>query len=167
MIIRTEFKILRLLFFFSICLISHSSFAQKNNPNSLNVTSTGSLEFGRFVIQNGGIGTITIDRYGNGTVNETGSIIMLNRPRPIVQFNISTKKGGDNRMVNVMANPIILANTSGSSGSLELSLNFSQSVFSVNKDIDTIVYMGGVLRVDSGDLSGFYSGTVNVIFAYQ
>ena len=62
-----------------------------------------------------------------------------------------------------MANPITL---DGPGGSLDLTVNFDQNSFIVGKN-GAVVYMGGTLTIDSLDSSGYYAGTVSVIFAYQ
>ncbi len=156
--IKTEFKFLRLLLFFGLSLCSLSIFAQ-GKGQTLTVTSTGSLEFGRFSRQNGG--TITIDPYG--TVIKTGDIFLVNSPRSNVSFVISTNRANNN-MVTVTASPTTLT---GPGGSLELSVIFDKNPFPIDKNNPVTVNMGGTLTVGPEDLPGYYTGTVNVIFAYQ
>ncbi len=161
MMIKTKFKFLRLLLFFGLSLCSLSIFAQRSpvdNPQTLTVTSTGSLEFGRFSRQNGG--NITIDPYG--TVNRTGDIFLVNSLRSNVRFDISTNRGNNN-IVTVTAYPTPLTGP----GSLELSVIFDKNSFTVDKNNPATVNMGGTLTVGPEDLPGNYTGTVSVIFAYQ
>lgn len=166
--IETEFKFLRFLLFFGLSLCSVAIFAQNNgigigpdkdNPQTLTVISTGSLEFGKFSRQNGG--SITIDP--NSNVSKTGDIFLLSSLRSNVRFDISTNRGNSN-VVNVMAAPITLT---GAGGSLPLTMIFDNDTFILDKDRPATIYMGGTLSVDSQDSAGFYTGTVNVIFAYQ
>jgi hypothetical protein len=158
MMIKTEFKLLRLLLFFGLSLCSISIFAQVP-ARTLTVTSTGSLEFGRFSRQNGG--TITIDPYG--TVSKTGDVFLVNSLRSNVRFDVSTNRGNNN-MVTVTANPTPLT---GPAGSLELSVFFDKNPFPIDKNNPATVNMGGTLTVGPEDLPGYYTGTVSVIFAYQ
>lgn len=168
MMIKTEFIFLRLLIFFGLSLCSLSILAQVNgngngppvdNTQTLTVTSTGSLEFGRFSRQNGG--NITIDPYG--TVNKTGDIFLVSSLRSNVRFDISTNRGNTN-MVTVTASPTPLT---GPGGSLELSVIFDKNPFIIDKDNPATVNMGGTITIGPEDSPGIYSGTVSVIFAYQ
>lgn len=170
--IKTKLKLLRLLLFVGVYLCSLSILAQGNNGNgngnskispvdnlkNLTVTSTGSLEFGRFSRQNGG--TITIDPFNN--VNKTGDIFLVNSLRSNVRFDISTNRGNDN-FVTVTAFPTPLIGP----GSLELSVVFDKTSFTVNKNNPAIINMGGTITIGPEDLPGFYTGSVSVIFAYE
>lgn len=159
MMIKTEFKILRLLLYFGLSLCSLTIFAQGNgNGNTLTVTSKGSLEFGRFSRINGG--NITIDP--NGAVNKTGDIFLVNSFRSNVSFDISTNRGNDN-LVTVNAFPTPLMGV----GSLELSVVFDKNSFTIDKNNPETINMGGTITIGPEDLPGIYSGTVSVIFAYQ
>lgn len=173
MISNIENKYSRHLLFLGLFLCSLSIFGQVkikdtnigngngkpiDNSQNFTVTSTGSLEFGRFTRQNGG--TITIDTFNN--VSKTGDIIFLNSLRSNVRFDISTKKGNDN-LVTVTAFPTPLIG----SGTLELSVILDKSSFIVDKNNPATVNMGGTITIGPEDLPGTYSGTVSVIFAYQ
>lgn len=158
-----KLKFLRPLLFLGCFCISLPMFAQQggpppNNGQTLNVTSTGSLTFGRFSRQNGG--TITIDPLE--TVSATGDIFLVNSPRSIVIFDISTNRANSN-MVNVTASPTPLTGP----GSLDLSVIFDKVSFVIDKNNPATVNMGGTITIGPEDLPGYYTGTVTVTFAYQ
>lgn len=165
--ITTVFKFKRLLSFYGLLLFSISVFAQGNGngnisptdtPQNLTVTSTGSLQFGRFSRQSGG----SISISPNGNVVESGDIFLLNSMRSSVRFDISTNRGNDNLVtVSVIPSPLV------GPGTLELSVILDKNTFIIDKNNPAIVNMGGTITIGAEDLPGTYSGTVTVIFDYQ
>jgi hypothetical protein len=143
---------------------SYNQAAANENGNKggapLEVTSYGTLNFGKFSRINGG--RITISPVGS--ISTTGDIFLVNStPSPsVASFDISTNSGAT-KMVNVTSSNTVLTGA----GSLELSVEFDQSTFSIDKNNPVTVLMGGTLTVGPEDLPGNYSGTVNVTFDYQ
>lgn len=160
---KANLKFLRPLLVLGCFCFSLSGFAQSGPPagngQTLTVTSSGALDFGRFSRQNGG--TITIDPFG--TVSKTGDIFLVNSFRSKVTFDVSTNRGNSN-MVTVMASPTPLTSLDGS---LDLSVLFDKESFVIDKNNPSTVNMGGTITVGPEDLPGYYTGTVTVTFAYQ
>lgn len=162
MIIMTDFKFLKPLLFVGYFICSLSFFAQGQGPSEdkhLTIESTGSLEFGKFSRQIGGV--ITIEP--SGTASSTGDIFLVNSVRSSVSFNVSTTRG-NTTLVTVTASPTALT---GPAGSLELSVIFDKNSFIVDKWNPATLQMGGNLSIGPEDLPGYYTGTVSVIFSYQ
>lgn len=159
----TNLKFLKPLLILGCFCCSLSVYAQGGPPavngQTLTVTSTGSLGFGKFSRQNGG--TITIDPFG--TVSATGDIFLLNSLRSKVTFDLSTNRANTN-MVTVTASPTPLTSLNGS---LDLLVIFDKNSFFIDKNNPATVNMGGTLTVGPEDLPGYYTGTVTVTFAYQ
>ena len=165
MIIKIIFQFIRLLSFFGLFLISISVLGQGNgngspidNSQTLTVSSTGSLQFGRFSRLNGG--NITISP--NGNVVESGDIFLMNSLRSSVRFDITTNRGNSNLVnVTVFTTPLT------GPGTLELSVILDQTSFIIDKNNPAIVNMGGTITIGSDDLPGIYTGSVSVIFVYE
>lgn len=158
----TKNRFLRHVLFLGLLCFSINLYSQGGPPGvgtqTLTVVSAGTLNFGTFSRLNGG--TITMDP--NGTVSKTGDIFLLNSPRSVVSFNISTNLG-TSRIVTVTAPPSVLTGP----GSLELSMIFDRNSFTIDKNNPAIIQMGGTLTVGPEDLPGNYTGSVSVTFAYQ
>lgn len=132
---------------------------------------SGDFNFGRFAKVSGGFGTITLP-IGGGTPSATGDIMLISKgsnwTTPTLSFSTNSNKNGG-VLVTIsgptLSNPIVV---SGTGGTLDLYVEFSNNSFRVYKGSTEYIDMGGTLIVGTTAGTGsYYRADLPLIFNYN